>query len=81
MTSLLELLRQGEQRKSLKNKADARRVLQEAELSASQTQLEREQELQQARRAIHLLEESQVGSGAPSFTPTLTQPSRLTPLT
>ena len=65
---------------------EARRVLQQAELSASQTQLEREREseLQQARRTLQLLEENQVGSGAPSFTPTLTSPpqgftSHLTP--
>ena len=53
---------------------EARRVLQQAELSASQTQLERESELQHARRTIQLLEENQVGSGAPSFTPTLISP-------
>ena len=52
--------------------AEARRVLQQAELSASQTQLELEEELQQARHTIQLLEESQVGSGAPSLTPNLT---------
>ena len=45
---------------------------------------ERESELQHARRTIQLLEENQVGSGAPSFTPTLTSPpqgftSHLTP--
>ena len=63
---------------------EARAVLQQAELSASQTQLERESELQHARRTIQLLEENQMGSGAPSFTPTLTSPpqgftSHLTP--
>ena len=65
---------------------EARRVLQQAELSTSQTQPEREREceLQHARRTIQLLEQNQVGSGAPSFTPTLTPPpqgypSHLTP--
>ena len=63
---------------------EARAVLQQAELSASHAQLERESELQHARRTIQLLEENQMGSGAPSFTPTLISPpqgftSHLTP--
>ena len=54
--------------------ASARAVLAEAEASASHQQLAREDELRQARQTVRLLEEGRVGSGAPSFTPTLTPP-------
>ena len=54
--------------------ATARAVLEEAEASASHQQLAREDELRQARQTVRLLEEGRVGSGAPSFTPTLTPP-------
>ena len=43
----------------------------------SQQQLAREDELQQARWTVRLLEEGQVGSGAPSFTPALATPLQL----
>ena len=54
--------------------AIARAVLAEAEASVSHQQLAREDELRHARRTVRLLEEGHVGSGAPSFTPTLTAP-------
>ena len=58
-------------------RAAARAVLAEAEASASQQQLAREDELQQACRTVRLLEEAHVGSGAPSFTPILATPYNL----
>ena len=54
--------------------ATAKAVLEEAEASASRQQLAREDELRHARQTVRLLEEGRVGSGAPSFTPTLTTP-------
>ena len=54
--------------------ASARAVLKEKEATASQQQLAREEELQQACRTVRLLEKGQVGSGAPSFAPTVTNP-------
>ena len=50
----------------------ARRVLEESEEQASHLHSATADELEQARQTIRLLEQGQGGSGAPSFTPTLT---------
>ena len=50
----------------------ARRVLEESEEQASHFRSATADELEQARQTIRLLEQGQGGSGAPSFTPTLT---------
>ena len=52
----------------------ARRVLEESEEQAHHSHTATADELEQARQTIRLLEQGQVGSGAPSFTPTLTPP-------
>ena len=50
----------------------ARRVLEESEEQAHHSHSATADELEQARQTIRLLEQGQVGSGAPSFTPTFT---------
>ena len=52
----------------------ARRVLEESEEQAHHSHSATADELEQARQTIRLLEQGQVGSGATSFTPTLTPP-------
>ena len=53
----------------------ARRVMEESEEQAHHSHSATVDELEQARQTIRLLEQGQVGIGAPSFTPTLTPPS------
>ena len=50
----------------------ARRVLEESEEQVSHSHSATADELEQARQTIRLLKQGQVGSGAPSYTPTLT---------
>ena len=52
----------------------ARRVMEESEEQEHHSHSATVDELEQARQTIRLLEQGQVGTGAPSFTPTLTPP-------
>ena len=52
----------------------ARRIMEESEEQTHHSHSATTDELEQARQTIRLLEQGQVGTGAPSFTPTLTPP-------
>ena len=60
------------EREVVEEQQAARRILEESEEQASHSHSATVDELEQARQTIRPLEQGQVGTGAPSFTPTLT---------